>query len=533
MAKKIATRAETNVWLVGQLLPNISEVNATQLPTAGIVLRRLYHSIRIRKLNLSQSCNEVSVEVMEFWILANIATTQLPNVVSRLKALYNKHDSLSRNKLRRNERQQFLESAFTASLAKLFDIAHSDCSQLIRIPQDLDFLEDQRSVRKMAMGSEDREFKVRNEKRMKRLQDNLNRSQLEESRKVSLTDTRTEAPSDDGLEPGIDDASTYSSDEDDVFAHSSYHRKRIMLESAVIPPLETLELSCPNLEKRCIIDNALFNASLDRTNTTPRQAMHIVAPALVAAGVDLQSITLSTTSLYEARKDTREAIGSSVRESFSPKVPLIVHFDGKMLPDCDGVKGDRMQVVVSGKCVKLLGIPRLPNTSGEQMGRKIVQLLHEWTGVAPHLAGLCFDTTASNTGIHSGAITVVQASFNRRLLYFACRHHILELLADVVFDLFFVSSGPEIALFKRFKEQWSFIDQDAACPLDGDASGNSALSDREYSWLLEHRDTLSKPAKPNDVRRVVPTAVATFLAVELTDFCYIALSKFISSPQTA
>ena len=88
MAKKIATRAETNVWLVGQLLTNISEVNATQLPTAGIVLRRLYHSIRIRKLNLSQSCNEVSVEVMEFWILANIATTQLPNVVSRLKALY-------------------------------------------------------------------------------------------------------------------------------------------------------------------------------------------------------------------------------------------------------------------------------------------------------------------------------------------------------------------------------------------------------------------------------------------------------------
>ena len=61
----------------------------------------------------------------------------------------------------------------------LFDIVHSDCSQLIRIPQDLDFLEDQRSARKMAMGSEDREFKVRNEKRMKRLQDNLNRSQLE------------------------------------------------------------------------------------------------------------------------------------------------------------------------------------------------------------------------------------------------------------------------------------------------------------------------------------------------------------------
>ena len=90
MAKKIATRAETNVWLVGQLLSNISDVNATQLPTAGIVLRRLYHSLKIKKPNLSQSCNEVSVEVMESWIFANIATTQLPSVVSKLKALYNK-----------------------------------------------------------------------------------------------------------------------------------------------------------------------------------------------------------------------------------------------------------------------------------------------------------------------------------------------------------------------------------------------------------------------------------------------------------
>ena len=37
-----------------------------------------------------------------------------------------------------------------------------------------------------------------------------------------------------------------------------------------------------------------------------------------------------------------------------------------------------------------------------------------------------------------------------------------------------------------------FIDQDTACPLDGDASANSALSDREHSWLLEHRDTVIK-----------------------------------------
>ena len=34
---------------------------------------------------------------------------------------------------------------------------------------------------------------------------------------------------------------------------------------------------------------------------------------------------------------------------------------------------------------------------------------------------------------------------------------------------------------------------------------------------------LSKPSKPNEIRRVVPTAVPTFLAVELTDFVTLAV----------
>ena len=80
------------------------------------------------------------------------------------------------------------------------------------------------------MGSEDREFKFKNEKRMKRLHNDLNRSQLEESRKESHSDNRTGVPSDDGREPGIDDSIPYSSDEDDVFTLNTYHRKRIMLD---------------------------------------------------------------------------------------------------------------------------------------------------------------------------------------------------------------------------------------------------------------------------------------------------------------
>ena len=43
-------------------------------------------------------------------------------------------------------------------------------------------------------------------------------------------------------------------------------------------------------------------SSLDRTKTTPREAMHIVALALKAAGVDIDTLSLSTSSMYRARK---------------------------------------------------------------------------------------------------------------------------------------------------------------------------------------------------------------------------------------
>ena len=47
----------------------------------------------------------------------------------------------------------------------------------------------------------------------------------------------------------------------------------------------------------------------------------------------------------------------------------------------------------------------------------------------------------------TGAITVVQQAFNRRLLFLACRHHMLEICAAAVFDTFYVSKGPDIELF--------------------------------------------------------------------------------------
>lgn len=167
--------------------------------------------------------------------------------------------------------------------------------------------------------------------------------------------------------------------------------------------------------------------------------MHIVAPALKAVGINVDDLTLCTTSLYQARKKIRCSVGLGIRETFCPETPLVAHFDGKLLPNEDGVNSDRMPIVVSGLNIeKLLSIPKLPGSgTGVVMGNTIVEILRQWKGVPDWLAGLCFDTTSANTGVHNGAITTIQKAFDKRLLFLACRHHMHEIIAAAIFDIFF------------------------------------------------------------------------------------------------
>jgi len=250
-------------------------------------------------------------------------------------------------------------------------------------------------------------------------------------------------------------------------------------------PKRTLSESSQPLPKRCIIDDPFFNAALDRTKTSTRQAMMIVTPALAVAGVDVSKLSLSHTSLMEARKASRKTLAVTMRKSFQPTVPLVAHFDGKLLAHMHGTKRDCQPIIVSGLDIeKLLGIPMLPVGSGAMMGHEVVEFVHELAGVEEHLAGLCFDTTASNTGIHTGAITVVQQSLKRRLLFLACRHHMLEICAAVVFDACITSKGPEIELFGRLKSQWQFIDKSKFHPLE---AGDGCLNSLEKTWLASRR----------------------------------------------
>lgn len=73
---------------------------------------------------------------------------------------------------------------------------------------------------------------------------------------------------------------------------------------------------------------------------------------------------------------------------------------------------------------------------------------------------MSFDTTAANTGRVKGACILLEQKLQQNLLWLACRHHILEVVCSNVFiAVFGRSAGPEVKLFRSFREFWPKINQ--------------------------------------------------------------------------
>ena len=209
------------------------------------------------------------------------------------------------------------------------------------------------------------------------------------------------------------------------------------------------------------------SAVLDRTNTSIRKSAMSLASVVNEAGSSTSSVVLSRSTVHRQRQLFRQESADKIKASYCP-VKSIVHWDGKLLPDVSGGEYDqvdRLPVLLSSLedgSNKLLGVPKLHSGSGKAAADAVFHELSSWECTS-HVIGMCFDTTAANTGRLSGACTLLEQSVGRNLLWLACRHHILEvLLADAFSECLGPSSGPDILLFKKFRESWSTLTHQAA-----------------------------------------------------------------------
>jgi len=120
-------------------------------------------------------------------------------------------------------------------------------------------------------------------------------------------------------------------------------------------------------------------------------ATYVTGTVSKALGHDISSMTLSRSSIGRSRCRNREK-QASVEQEFIHITPLLLHWDGKLLPNITGSKEtvDRIAVLVTaGGGVMLLGVPKIGRCTGKQQAEACLTTLDEW-GIHQQICGLVF-----------------------------------------------------------------------------------------------------------------------------------------------
>ena len=98
---------------------------------------------------------------------------------------------------------------------------------------------------------------------------------------------------------------------------------------------------------------------------------------------------------------------------------------------------ERLAVMITSEDIpdgQLLGVPATASGTGEEIAQGVLKLLDEWGIGAEHIAGLSFDTTASNTGAWNGACVLLEKALECKILYLPCCHHMLSTFQSTLAD---------------------------------------------------------------------------------------------------
>ncbi|KAG0717858.1 hypothetical protein GWK47_053608 [Chionoecetes opilio] len=448
-------RSTDVVWLLEK--SPTSSFPGNRLPSRGEVLQVFLFYHKIQKEVLFVAAASTAEKVLEVWRRANIPTSDVSWVKKILK-LYEEYGALAKSKSRKTETEEMKRCIFRDSLEDMFDIAHSKAMEAKIPEEDKAFLEAQREDRQScSMAGVDEKLKRATEEKRRM------RQRMEEMKKKDAAASSSSLDRDMALEFSTTSSSSNEETEDDDFK---------------APTPAKCPRRRPPKEKKLTKELTL---AWERDNLSIRATTSSYAAAAMSLGHDIEHITVSRSSIHRARVKNREEIAMSL--SFKPEVPLVLHWDGKLLPSlADGRSlEERVAVLVSGEDTEeLLGVPVSADGTGQAVAETVLKLVRE-SSLEGNIIGMAFDTTAANTGMVQGACTRIERALEKPLVWLACRHHILEVVLKDVFEACMgPSSGPNIALFKRLQNRWPIVDQSRPQPLTP-----TALSSDEEAHRLE------------------------------------------------
>lgn len=456
-----ATRSSSDVYLIGQ--PN-SSISGSQLPTCRQVFQYFLH---LRNKNPNSDNRSLAIDtvdvILPFWNMARIKTLTRPNAVNRFMILHEKYRKIVKNKGRDNKPEEEKRTDFLKDLDKLFDIGTKDAVNKIKAnrlltnedkEEDVNFYLDQQTTRQAHMSGHDKVFEKK-----------YTEKNFREEREKRLLSSVTAAAAEVG-EISTDDVSENS------------HGSAISECSEYTEPTpgsprpgcsskpSTITLHFP----RSVMTSEEICSTADRLSLSDNQTTAMVSAVLKAGGADLDDFAISASTTRRKRINTRYNLSQSYMNDFKEHPPdyCTLHWDGKLLRDVLGetYPVECLSVLVSGaphyEEGKLLGVPFIESSTGIQQCNATLELIQTW-GLTDNIVGLVFDTTASNSGINKGAVKLIEEKLNKKVFYFACRHHISEVIIGGAWEAVFGNvKSPDNPMFKNLKEKWDKLNKD--CP---------------------------------------------------------------------
>ena len=206
------------------------------------------------------------------------------------------------------------------------------------------------------------------------------------------------------------------------------------------------------------------------TKTSLRHELKIMSTFVKAGGGDINDTSLSISTIWRQRRSEVTASAIDIRNnvkkyalSVTDHDFVVLHFDGKIIQYISGECDDRLAICISVPNYisgQFLASPAIPRGTGLLMANCLNKTVSDFE-LTSKIEAFVFDTTASNTGVWSGSVTLYEKMLKKAVLWLACRHHVPELFVKhaniaVRGD----SKAPEDPLFVKFKKNFSFIDLD-------------------------------------------------------------------------
>lgn len=477
--------SKKEIFLIGDVK---HQITGSKLPSNGQVLAVLFYNIREVNLSVNESANLTIRECIIYWEKARIPTRSIPNCVKKLVNLYQVWRELQKNAKKTQEVFEQRRQEFVSNLNNLFDIAHADALQLIKINEDKIFLQRQREPgRPGHLAGVDKKLTDKEERTRLRIIE-------EEKRRAKYFSSL--APSTSSCEPPLEKS---SSDSEII----ELEENRPSAREASSQPDKT------SMRKNIITPKLV--AALDRCQLSVRDSVFIIEATIEALGHNTDEFPISKSSIHRVRTEMRKERAEAIKIDFRNKVPdtVTVHWDGKLLPALDSRKSkeERLPIVITyDNKEQIIAVPKLDSSTGREQADAVWDAITNWN-LEDKVQILCCDTTASNTGRINGACVLLEQKLGREVLIFACRHHVYELVLKVVFEakISQVTTSPDIPLFKKFRENWKNIDPEK---IQSCTEKLSCFNVSEIDKLLEfYRTELTKEIVRDDYRELIELSI--------------------------